>query len=335
MVKAMPKHRVRFLSAFCAGLVCLCLILPPLDGFARAGGGSSMGSRGSRTYSPSPSSAYTPAPIQRSITPQAQPMNPQPGNPYAPQPFTNNNHPFLSGLAGGFLGGGLASMLFGHNNGYGDGYGGGGGGGLLQLLLLGGLAWFGWRWFKSRSNAPTPYNSEPDMMNASMSNQPVSLNPWGQPQSLPAQQPGGQPLAISQGDTQEFQSLLEKIQHSWGQSDIGQLRHYLTPEMAHYFSETLAANTSRGQVNKIDQVEFINGTPLESWSEGELEYATLAMKWRAIDYMAQLESPGTVVSGNATTPVEQEEIWTFVRAKPGAGTPAPAHWLLSAIQQKA
>jgi hypothetical protein len=54
------------------------------------------------------------------------------------------------------------------------------------------------------------------------------------------------------------------------------------------------------------------------------------MRWRANDYVARLGrppgSPDSLVSGDPRTPVESEELWTFVRRRGG-------QWLLSAIQQ--
>ena len=76
--------------------------------------------------------------------------------------------------------------------------------------------------------------------------------------------------------------------------------------------------------------ELVKGELSESWEEGDLQYATAYMRWRAIDYVVRLgRSPGDpdcIVSGNPRLPVEAEEVWTFVRRRGG-------DWLLSAIQQ--
>src|SRR5207237_7900000 len=64
-------------------------------------------------------------------------------------------NPFISGLMGGMLGAGLFGMLFG--GGFGGGLGGGAGmlGLLLQVLLIGGLAYFAVRLFRGWSAART------------------------------------------------------------------------------------------------------------------------------------------------------------------------------------
>ena len=69
---------------------------------------------------------------------------------------------------------------------------------------------------------------------------------------------------------------------------------------------------------------------IESWDEGNRQYATALLRWRAVDYVVEHgRAPGqadVVVVGDPRTPVEVEEMWTFVRRVGGA-------WLLSAIQQ--
>lgn len=293
-----------------------------------------MGSRGSYTYQPVPS--YQAAPIQRSITPQPQPMAPTMTPSYAPGYSYQTGSPFWSSMAGGFLGTGLAGMLFGHGwyGGYG-GYGYGPGpviyspmgsliGLLLQIILFVGLGWLIIRWWRSR----VAISSEFMGINApDAAFQPISAMPWGTPAGAPLESP----LAIAPSDYQEFQQLLEKIQMAWGTADLNHLRQYLTPEMLQYFSEQLSGNTSRGEVNRISDVTFIEGNLAQSWSEAGLDYATVHMRWKAVDFMARLDrEPGSadyVVSGDPIRAVEAQEIWTFCRARQGG------HWLLSAIQQ--
>jgi predicted lipid-binding transport protein (Tim44 family) len=86
----------------------------------------------------------------------------------------------------------------------------------------------------------------------------------------------------------------------------------------------------QGTQNIVADVHLIKGDLSESWDEGDLQYATAYMRWRSLDYVVRLgRSPGDpdyLVSGDPRTPVEAEEVWTFVR-RPGG------NWLLSAIQQ--
>src|SRR6202171_3833893 len=132
------------------------IIVAPSLAEARAGAGSSSGSRGSHTdHAPPPTQpAPTAKPVERSTTPQQQAQKPATAAPAAPQSggFMARN-PFLSGLMGGMLGAGLFGMMFG--GGFSGGLGGGAGmlGLLLQVLLIGGVAYLAVRLFRNRSAA--------------------------------------------------------------------------------------------------------------------------------------------------------------------------------------
>src|SRR5437868_15005412 len=119
------------------------------DANARAGGGSSFGSRGMRTFSPPAATQTAPnaaAPLERSMT----------SRPSATSPATGGwfSRPGLfGGLAAGFLGAGLIGLLFGHGL-----FGNLGGfasifGLLLQLAVVAFLARLIWGWWQRR-NAP-------------------------------------------------------------------------------------------------------------------------------------------------------------------------------------
>ena len=99
---------------------------------ARAGGGTSSGSRGSRSYS-APTRSYS------SPEPQSQPAQPPPYQ----QPAGGGG--FMRGLAGGILGGLIGGMLFRSLGFAGFGNGFGGGIGLFEILLVLGIGYFLYR----------------------------------------------------------------------------------------------------------------------------------------------------------------------------------------------
>ena len=261
-----------------------------------------MGSRGTRTYS-APSRATQ---IDRSTTARPTPSQTTNSSLF-PQPTPAGN-PFWRGLAGGFLGAGLASMLFGHGMGYGGGMGGGGLG-LIPMLLIG----FGIYYFVRRMTAGR------------------SASNYFAPSTTAIDTPDiTQPLDITEADKAAFAQLLQHIQQAWSEGDLNRLRQYVTPEMLQYFSEELSSNASHGLANKIEQVTLISANTLESWQEFDLYYATAQLQWTALDYMVRLDRKPNdsdyIASGNAIHPETAEEIWTFTRAAGG-------NWLLSAIQQ--
>ncbi|HXP30440.1 MAG TPA: TIM44-like domain-containing protein [Stellaceae bacterium] len=305
----MVKSRWVF-ALFLAALIALA----PTLAMARAGGSyggagggsfSSMGSMGSRGYNLNGAQ-----PLQRSLTPTPSPSNGQPGYGYG-------GHPFMSGLAGGFLGSWLGGLLFPH---WGMGYGLGFPsviGSVFSWLFLLGLIWMAFRLFAGGGMRRT-YAA------------PMQFGGMGY--SGPAIGDGtrGTPLAITGDDYQAFEAILKQVQAAWSRADLGAMRPLMTPEMLSYFSEQLSENESRGVHNVVDQVELLRGDRREAWDEGRLQYATCFLHWRAIDYTvragARPGEPELIVEGDAQHPAEAAEVWTFARTPGG-------QWLLSAIQQ--
>jgi predicted lipid-binding transport protein (Tim44 family) len=295
---------------------CLALALSPSLADARAGsssssGGkssfSSQGSRGTRTYENNNA-----APVTRSMTPAnpsaTSPLGGAAAPAYAGGGSFFQRHPFMTGLAGGFLG----SMLFSHLGGFGTGLGF-----LLTLLIIGGLIFFLVRLlFGSRRFAAAGGGAMPRSLGAAAAPTTAQFR--------------GRDTTVGDADLSAFQQIHAAVQEAWGRGDLGQMRRLMTPEMLSYFSEELTRSASQGVQNIVSDVRLLKGDISESWEEGDLQYATAFLRWSAIDYVARLDrSPGQpdyIVSGDPKTPTEAEEVWTFVRRRGG-------DWLLSAIQQ--
>lgn len=308
-------------------LLCASIVLAPALADARAGGTarsggnmgySSQGSMGSRTFNDNGA-----APVQRSITPQTPRTQPGFNTPNAGQPSFAQNHPFLTGMAGGFLGSWIGGMLFPHW-GMGMGYGGGFGGvfgSLFSWFLIIGVVWFLFRLFRGRGAPLTMPNLGGGGMN------------YAAPQPAPSYGGGmarSSALTVTETDYAAFEAILKAVQAAWSKSDIRALSHYVTPEMLSYFGEQLAGNTSQGVENHVEQVELLKGDVREAWDEGNLQYATTLLHWRALDYTVRNDrqpgQPGYLVEGDPQRPSEAQEVWTFARSSGG-------HWLLSAVQQ--
>jgi predicted lipid-binding transport protein (Tim44 family) len=131
-------------------------------------------------------------------------------------------------------------------------------------------------------------------------------------------------IEITGDDFDAFERLLGDVQTAYSREDLGKLRTLATPEMLSYFSEELAGNASSGVVNELSDVKLLQGDLSESWSEGNIEYATVAMRFELIDKMVE-RATGRIVEGS-DKPTEAVELWTFMRSRGGT-------WLLSAIQQ--
>lgn len=324
------------LALFCAGLLTAPLIVTPHSAEARAGwtsrGYSSMGSMGSQTYNSNGGSA-----INRSVTPYS---NPSYGGAYGGYRYGYGGyHPFWTGLAGGLFGGWLGSMLFPHwGMGYGGyGYGGGGwGGGFFSIIIWLFLIYLGWRLFRGFFHRSWGSGFGGGYGPAGGPGMGFNTGPWGGGGAMmggpgpvgyggPGPGPVAQQIPVSQSDQTAFEAVLKAVQGAWGKADLATLRHYVTPEMLSYFSEELAENNSQGLENHVEDVEFIEGDVREAWSEGNLEYATVVMHWRARDWVVRTDA-NAVADGDPKNPSEAREMWTFARSPGG-------HWLLSAIQQ--
>jgi len=308
-------------------VLCALLALAPAAAEARAGGGFSAGSRGARTYSAPPPTRTAPAarPVERSVTPATPAQSATPAGAVAgsaAQPGFGQRNPFLTGLMGGFIGAGIGGLLFGHGFGMG-GLGFAGGLGLiLQLALIGALGWLAVSYFRSRRSAAPMAYSAAGLGSRLRDREPMFAGPVS---SAPAAPQATDEVGIGSADFTEFERLLEAVQHAWSGGDVAALRRLATPEMLAYFSEQLAMNTSRGIANTVEAVKLEQGDLAESWHEGAVDYATVAMRFSALDYASSLDD-GRVVDGSKTERVDATEVWTFMRQTGG-------RWILSAIQQ--
>ncbi|WP_375464011.1 TIM44-like domain-containing protein [uncultured Methylobacterium sp.] len=300
----------------------LTVAAPAVD--ARPGGGASMGSRGSRTFSPpsATTTAPTAAPMQRTQT------QPSPGmtNPGMQAPAARPR--FGGGFMAGLLGAGLLGALLG-----GGFFGGLGGiasmlGLLLQVGLVVLLASLALRWFRRRnqpagagaSYARTGMDADPGLNGGPGAGGPAAgLGGMMGGAPRPPQQ---RPVQVGPNDFQSFERLLGEVQDAYSHEDAVGLRNLATPEMAGYFEEELRNNAARGVVNRITEVKLQQGDLSEAWGEGNQEFATVAMRYTLKDVTLDRTSNRVV----ATEPGEAVELWTFVRSQ---GRP----WILSAIQQ--
>jgi predicted lipid-binding transport protein (Tim44 family) len=312
-------------------VIAAVIIVAPSLADTRAGGGTNSGSRGSNTgQAPAPTqTAPTAKPIERSTTPQQPTQKPATATPASATPQAGGfmaRNPFLSGLMGGMLGAGLFGMMFG--GGFSGGLGGGAGmlGLLLQVMLIGGLAYLAVRLFRGWSAARTQsagpayaYAAAARRMNEAVE------RPGAGGGSGPALVGSSAPLAISAEDFNTFEAMLGEIQTAYSRGDLAELRGLATPEMLGYFSEELAGNASRGVENKVEAVKLEQGDLSEAWSEAGVDYATVAMRFSMIDATRRI-ADGRIVAGNDQVRTEATEVWTFLRSRGGK-------WILSAIQQ--
>ncbi len=311
---------MRRTSFLLAALAVATLALAPGLADARAGFGSSMGSRGGRTWSAPPSTntaPYAAQPFQRSITPNApSPGYAAPG--YGAPGYAAPRSAFTSGLLGGLVGAGLGGLLFGH--GFFGGMHGGFGflGFLLQIFII--VMVVRWLLRRFRGGRPSFAGAASFLNPSSTGPRPMPMGGGGSVQAARA----GRSLNVTPADYEAFQQLLQQVQAAWSNQDLRALQGLATPEMVSYFGEQLADQASRNVRNSVTDVRLVQGDLSEAWTEGGREYATVAMRFSMIDVTR--DASGRIVDGSPTEHVTVTELWTFVRAPGG-------RWILSAIQQ--
>lgn len=329
----MIRRPTRFLAMLAAAVIGLA----PIVAEARAGGGQSSGSRGSRTQQAAPPTATTQQgarPVERTATSPQQAQRPGQQAQAPQQQSWFQRNPFMTGLLGGMLGAGLIGALMGGGFNLGEGLAG-----FLglaaQIALFGGIAFLIMRFIRSRREAGAqPAYAGAGMPRVDVGPNPVSPNTMARSaEPIDVRRPTGgglgpqatDEIGLGQSDFETFEKRLVDVQTAWSKGDLAGLKRSATPEMVSYFSEDLAANASRGIENRIEQVKLEQGDLAESWQEGGTQYATVAMRFSALDYSVKL-ADGSVVEGSKDTRSEAVETWTFMRIQGG-------DWILSAIQQ--
>lgn len=318
----MIDFKFRYIGALAMGLAVAIMVAPSAE--ARRGG--SFGSRGARTYS---APAQTPTaqkyvpPVQRSMAPnqKATPANGQ--TTQATKPASRFGGLF-GGLGGGLLGGLLAGGLIGAlmGNGFGSMLGSGFLMTLLQVAMIGGLAWLAFRLFRRKASPVPAYAGNVSMF--SPREEQARQTPQHFERAGVSTPVSSQDIPISQNDQRDFEQLLADVQEAFGNENYGRLRELTTPEVMSYLAEELSTNATNGLINDVSGTKLLQADVSEAWSEGDTDFATIAMRYESVDVMRDRQTRA-VVEGDPTQPTETIEIWTFTRSGHGP-------WRLSAVQ---
>lgn len=346
LLTSLAKHSRTVAIASCA------LLLVPSLAMAKPGGGKSSGSRGAKTYQAPPSTNTAPTaaqPMQRSATPApvggapaaaaptaARPAVPAAGAAAAAQAakpsFARN---MMMGLGAGLLGAGLFGLLSG--SGLFSGLGGIASiiGLLMQVALIGGLVWLALRFFRRRQepamaqagmSPARPVTEAPQMAREMQAPHAAAMGAAGGAAAGAAQAvAGSDTVGLTSEDFGVFERLLSEVSTAYSEEDLAALQRYATPEMVGYFADDLRENASKGVVDRTSGVKLLQGDLAEAWVEGDIAYSTVAMRFEAINTLADRKT-GKVLEGNASIPQQATELWTFACRRGES-------WKVSAIQQ--
>ncbi|MBJ6752455.1 Tim44 domain-containing protein [Geomonas anaerohicana] len=321
----MKRNFAKAFALFAAVLMLSATVLET-SAHARAAGGRSIGSRGSRSYS-------TPGTTYRQSTPYQQSAPSPMGQPQMQQPSAGGG--FLRSMAGGIAGGLLGGMLFRGLAGAGGAGYGGGGIGLFEIILLAGIGYMIYRMVR-RKRGNTPLQS----VSTGYGSQGYD---GYQQQSIPAsyrvEEPVGGDLHAGLSHLRQMDPGFDegrfkdqvmdnffRIQGGWMNRDLQALSPLLTPEMQGVFREDIERLLREGRVNRLENIAVRSVELAEVWQEAGQDYVTALIYANLLDYTT--DERGTVLEGSKTEPVKFEEYWTFTR--PVGNNP----WRLTAINQK-
>ena len=245
------------------------------------------------------------------------------------------------GLLGGLAGGMLFHSLFGGpsaQSGTAAGSTSHSGIGLMDILLLGGIAYLiYWYIKKKRREADATAGYYQSSGNVALPPQPQYPPVYDQPQV--AALGGGQDLERGLANIRQFDPAFDeakfqewctdtffKIQGAWANRDMATVRTLLTDEMHGILQGDAEALKAQKKINRLENIAVRSVDITEAWQESGADFMTVRVFANLLDYNVD-ETTGQVVEGSKTDPVKFEEYWTFTR--PVGNNP----WKLSAINQ--
>jgi predicted lipid-binding transport protein (Tim44 family) len=314
----MNKKTVKAVSLITA-LLFLSIFVFELDAYARAGGGRSFGSRGSRSFS-SPSRPYSNPSPSRQQAP-VQPASPQ----------QTGGGGFLRGLGGGILGGLIGGMLFRSLGfgGLGSGFGGSGIG-IFEILLICGIGYLIFRMVKGKRKEE---NLSYQTAYQQGGHQRESVAAYGS--SVQDREDTSAGIShIQQMDPQFDEARFKdtamdiffKIQGAWMNRNLSPVNSLLTDEMRNIFNEEINTLLREKKVNRLENIAVRNVQIVEVWQETGQDFITVLLTANLLDYTTD-DSTGKVIAGSNLDPIKFEEYWTFTR------TVGNNPWKLSGISQ--
>jgi predicted lipid-binding transport protein (Tim44 family) len=234
----------------------------------------------------------------------------------------------LGGMLGGLvLGGLLGGLFFGH----------GGGIGLLEILIIGGLAWFAISYMRRQQGAapsgyatPGGYGAAPaSRYDPSPAGGVATMEAPAGPSDLERglshihqMDPGFDPRAFAETASDGF----FKVQGAWTARSMTGVSSLLNAEMTSLLQRDCDRLKAEGKVNHLENIAVRSAEVTEAWQEGGQDFVTVHFLASLLDYTTD-ESGARVLEGSRTDPVKFEEYWTFTRPV------GPGAFRLSAIQQ--
>jgi predicted lipid-binding transport protein (Tim44 family) len=222
-------------------------------------------------------------------------------------------------MAGGLLGGMIGGMIFGRPAHGGMGGFGGSGIGLIEILLLGGLAWFLFKRFLRPANArPSAgaYSRQSPYQTFDASAQPYDEGPM--PDIAPASGVGQGIEAVRRSDPhfdpdlfrEGAQDIFFKIQAAWMRQDLSPADGLIGDDLAAEYRRQMEEMKARGVVNRLENIAVRSVEIIDAGLDRGQAWVTVKFTANLLDYTVNSQS-GEIIEGDPATPVKFEESWTF------------------------
>ena len=189
--------------------------------------------------------------------------------------------------------------------------------GMIEILLIAGLVYFGYRCCGAvkLSGAPAGYASPAVIAPADSSSYATTT------MELPA----SRAIWIAASGTSdrwtrvrsEGSSARPRRTSSSGcrppgaARDMGRANDVLTPEMQALLQKDCDRMRAEHRINRLENVAVREAEVTEAWQERGQDFVTVHFLASVLDYTT--DEAGAVLEGSATQPVKFEEYWTFVR----------------------
>ncbi len=202
---------------------------------------------------------------------------------------------------------------------------------MLDLLIIGGLIYFLYRFFVRRRAGQSINYEEAESY-------PRSGTPYhgsGRQAFLPQMNEVERGLEeIGRSDAsfsaesflETVEDLFFRIQAAWMNRGLDSVKNLVTSEMKDYFNGEFERMKQQHIINRLENIAVRKVEIAEVWQESGRDYITVLFTANLLDYTVD-DSSGKVIDGDKLDPVKFQEFWTFSRSV-GA-----RQWQLAGINQ--
>lgn len=218
-----------------------------------------------------------------------------------------NNGGFMRGMAGGFLGGALGSMLFGSM--FGGAGMGGSGIGLLQILIIGGIIYFIFKKMRGNQGQRSGYYDPHPYDEMARENEPgLDDNLSNGLAQIRESEPDFDPNYFAE----VAQDVFFKVQAGWTRRDVTSYRQLLGEQLAQEYEDHFREMKEKGEINRLENISVRQAKVIDGGVDGTEEFVVVHFTANLLDYTVD-DQTNDLIRGSMTEPVKFDEKWTWAR----------------------